>query len=327
MAVPLIAAAIAYGLQVVGLRIIPYLVREGTRLAAKQVVKGTVKKVGTQKITETGYIVVTKDPNKFSLAQKIFGKNKVFKSDILPARSTSSRSYEAITEKTFKNLSPEIKRTVAGQMDDAANGVSRFIINPKSNPAAGGTKVTEHFNKLFGQKIKFTEKTLKNIAKAEQGPTALGKGIITTAPKVVTETTKKIPEVIKLKHTAVPRIKTGKEVIPVKELSTKRPWYVAIVPPWLRTTTRQVATKSKATGEQFGTAYHRTKEGINIGRTIGTATGLSVGVPFAKHVLTSDKPEKRITTDLNIDQLFGGTTGPLARTQLEVPQSVEIFDD
>ena len=34
-----------------------------------------------------------------------------------------------------------------------------------------------------------------------------------------------------------------------------------------------------------------------------------------------------ITTDLNIDQLFGDTTGPLERTQLDVPQSVEIFDD
>ena len=338
MAVPLIAAAIAYGLRVVGLRIIPYLVREGTRMAIKRggsIGSPTVaRKVGTQKITETGYIVVTKDPKKFSLAQRIFNKSgeptKVFKSDVLVARSTSSKSYEAITEKTFKNLSPEIKRTVAGQMDDAVNGVSQFIIKSPSR-TIGGTKVIKGFEpsikKFFGQNIKFTEKTLKNIAKAEQGPTALGKGIITTAPKVVTETTKKIPEVIKLKHTAVPRIKTGKEVIPVKELSTKRPWYVAIVPPWLRTTTRQVATKSKATGEQFGTAYHRTKEGINIGRTIGTATGLSVGVPFAKHVLTSDKPEKRITTDLNIDQLFGGTTGPLERTQLEIPQSIEIFDE
>ena len=333
MAVPLIAAAIAYGLRIVGLRIIPYLVREGTRMAIKRggsIGSPTVaRKVGTQKITETGYIVVTKNPNKFKLAQSIFGKDKVFKSDILAARSTSSKSYQAITEKTFKNLSPEIKRTVAGQMDDAANGVSRFIINPKSNPAVGGTKVTEHFNKLFGQKIKFTEKTLKNIAKAEQGPTALGKGIITTAPKIVTETTKKIPEVIKLKHTAVPRVKTGKEIVSVKELPVKRPWYVAIVPPWLRTSKSVTEVSKKVGGTEIplNPYLRQTTEGLNIGRTIGTATGLSVGVPFAKRVLTPDKPEKRITTDLNIDQLFGGTTGPLERTELDVPQSIEIFDE
>ena len=62
MAVPLIAAAIAYGLRVVGLRIIPYLVREGTRMAIKRggfIGSPTVaRKVGTKKITESGFVII-----------------------------------------------------------------------------------------------------------------------------------------------------------------------------------------------------------------------------------------------------------------------------
>ena len=100
---PLIAgAAILHGLRIVGLRIIPYLIREGTRTAIK---RGgslgsptTAAKVGAKKITQTGYIVVVKDPKKYTLAQKIFGKKRVFKSDTLSAQSTSSRTYEAITK-------------------------------------------------------------------------------------------------------------------------------------------------------------------------------------------------------------------------------------
>ena len=120
----------------------------------------------------------------------------------------------------------------------------------------------------------------------------------------------------------------GSEVVKVKELPVERPWYVAIVPPWLRTSTRSVATKTKTTGEPLNPYLAKTVEGLNVGRTIGTATGLSVAAPLVKSALTPDStPEKRITTDLNIDQLFGDTTGPLERTQLDVPQSVEIFDD
>ena len=378
--VPLIAGvAIQYGLRIVGLRIIPYLIREGTRIAAKQaakkvvksatfqpgwkrnvwtggsepvvapiapvesVAKEAIKKVGAKKITETGYIVVVKDPKKYTLAQKIFGKNRVFKSDVLSAQSTSSKTYEYITKESLKKIKDSsIRRTIASQADDAADGVSRFILNPKSNPAVGGTKVIGPFNKFFGQNIKFTDKTLKNIKLAETGPTALGKDVVTTgvakkaaegvvkAPlRTGTQKFVKTPDVIAIGGKTAktrPSLK-GSEVLNVKELPVKRPWYVAIVPPWLRTSTRTVATRSKATGEQFGKAYHRTVEGLNVGRTIGTATGISVAAPILASGLSSDRPEKRITTDLNIDQLFGDTTGPLERTQLDVPQSVEIFDD
>ena len=347
MALPIIAgAAILHGLRIVGLRIIPYLVREGTKIAAKQTAKQAVKKVGTQKITETGYIVVVKDPAKFKLAQKIFGKNKVFKSDTLSAQSTSSRTYEAITKESLKKIKDSsIKRTIASQADDAANGVSKFIIQSPTR-VTRGESVVAPFNKFYGQNIKFTDKTLKNIKLAETGPTALGKEIVTTgvAKKTAEEVVKaplrtgtqkvvKTPDVIAIgsgKVKTPPR--TPLKDAPLKQITEveKAPWYVAIVPPWLRTT-KTIRTvgpeKIPYTGGPYG--IRTVQEGLNKSRAIGTAvTGgglITAGVKNFPSV--DDRPEKRITTELNIDQLFGDTTGPLERTQLDVPQSVEIFDD
>ena len=350
MPLPIIAgAAILHGLRIVGLRIIPYLIREGTRTAIK---RGgslgsptTAAKVGAKKITETGYIVVVKDPKKYTLAQKIFGKKRVFKSDTLSAQSTSSRTYEAITKESLKKIKDsDIKRTIASQADDAANGVSRFILNPKSNPAVGGTKVIGPFNKFYGQNIKFTDKTLKNIKLAETGPPPLpytgGKELVTTgvAKKTAEEVVKapirtgtqkvvKTPDVIAIGSGKVkPKIN---EIVKVKQMPVERPWYVAIVPPWLRTSksVTQVSRKVGGTEIPLNPYIRTTTEGVKVGRAIGEAAAVSAAIPLIKHGLSSDRPEKKIITDLNIDQLFGGTEGPLARTQLEVPQSVEIFDD
>ena len=345
MPLPIIAgAAILHGLRIVGLRIIPYLVREGTKIAAKQTAKQAVKKVGTQKITETGYIVVTNNPAKFKLAQKIFGKNKVFKSDTLSAQSTSSRTYEAITKESLKKIKDSsVKRTIASQADDAANGVSKFIIQSPTR-VTRGESVVAPFNKFFGQNIKFTDKTLKNIKLAETGPPPLpytgGKEIVTTgvAKKTAEEVVKapirtgtqkvvKTPDVIAIGSGKVkPKIN---EIVKVKQMPVERPWYVAIVPPWLRTSksVTQVSRMVGGTEIPLNPYIRTTTEGLNVGRTLGTATGISVAAPILASGLSSDRPEKRITTDLNIDQLFGDTTGPLARTQLDVPQSVEIFDD
>ena len=343
MPLPIIAgAAILHGLRIVGLRIIPYLVREGTKIAAKQTTKQAVKKVGAQKITETGYIVVTNNPTKFKLAQKIFGKNKVFKSDTLSAQSTSSRTYEAITKESLKKIKDSsVKRTIASQADDAANGVSKFIIQSPTRVTSGESVVTP-FNKFFGQNIKFTDKTLKNIKLAETGPIALGKEVVTTgvAKKTIEEVVKapirtgtqkvvKTPDVIAIGGKAAKVKPKINELLNVKELPVERPWYVAMVPPWLRTSTRSVATRSKATGEQFGKAYHKTTEGLNVGRTIGAAAGgatlVTAGVknfPTSEDIL----PERTITTELDAEKLFGGT-GPIEASQLESGQAVEVFDD
>ena len=343
MALPIIAgAAILHGLRIVGLRIIPYLVREGTKIAAKQTAKQAVKRVGTQKITETGYIVVTNNPAKYKLAQKIFGKKRVFKSDVLSAQSTSSKTYEHITKESLKKIKDSsIKRTIASQADDAANGVSKFIIQSPTR-VTRGESVVAPFNKFFGQNIKFTDKTLKNIKLAETGPVALGKEVVTTgvvkktAEEVVkaplrtgTQKVVKTPDVIAIGgKTAKVKPKIN-EIVKVKQMPVERPWYVAIVPPWLRTSksVTQVSRKVGGTEIPLNPYIRTTTEGVKVGRAIGEATAVSAAIPLIKHGLTSDRPEKRITTDLNIDQLFGDTTGPLERTQLDVPQSVEIFDD
>ena len=74
--VPILAAqAIAHGLRIAGLRILPYIIRSKT---AKSAAQYATKKVGQKSITDTGYVVITNDPTKFKLAQRIFGKNKVF---------------------------------------------------------------------------------------------------------------------------------------------------------------------------------------------------------------------------------------------------------
>ena len=363
-------AAILHGLRIVGLRIIPYLVREGTRIAAKQtakqvtksatrfqpawkrnvwtggsdpvvapvasVAKEAVKKVGAKKITETGYIVVVSDPKKYTLAQKIFGKRRVFKSDVLSAESTSSRTYEHITKESLKKIKDSsIKRTIASQADDAANGVSKFIIQSPTR-VTRGENVVAPFNKFFGQNIKFTDKTLKNIKLAETGPTALGKEIITTgvakktaeevvkAPvKTVTQKIVKAPEIKKNIGTTVGKSykPTSTEVVPTTQVVDK-PWYVAVMPRFLRTSKETVDTSVIPYVQR--TTHSLTKAG-KVAATAGTV-GASFAIPAMIPSVT-DKPEKRITTDLNIDQLFGDTTGPLERTQLDVPQSVEIFDD
>ena len=344
MPLPILAgAAILHGLRIVGLRIIPYLVREGTRIAAKQTTKQAVKKIGTKKITETGYIVVTNNPTKFKLAQKIFGKNRVFKSDVLSSKSTASRSYEAITKESLKKIKDSsIKRTVASQADDAANGVSKFVISSPTR-VTSGESIAAPFSKFFGQNIKFTKDTLKNIKLAETGPTALGKEIVTTgvAKKTIEEVVKapirtgtqkfvSTPNVINIGSGKAIRspLKVKDSIVPVKELAVDRPWYVTMVPPWLRTSTRSVATKTKS-GVPLNPYLAKTTEGLNVGRTIGAAAGgVGAGTALVKNFPTSEDilPERTITTELDAEKLFGGT-GPLEASQLESGQAVEVFDD
>ena len=79
MVLPIIVGqAIIHGLRIAGLRILPYIIRSKT---AKSAAQYATKKVGQKSITDTGYVVITNDPTKFKLAQRIFGKNKVFRND------------------------------------------------------------------------------------------------------------------------------------------------------------------------------------------------------------------------------------------------------
>ena len=92
--------AIIHGIRIAGLRILPYIIRSRTQKAAAQY---ATKKVGQKSITDTGYVVITKDPTKFKLAQKIFGNSKVFRNDkILQAQSTASKEIVPLSQKILK---------------------------------------------------------------------------------------------------------------------------------------------------------------------------------------------------------------------------------
>ena len=322
MVLPVIIAGqvILHGIRIVGLRVIPYIVREGTRIAAKQATKQAVKKVGTKKITESGFVIITKDPTKFKLAQKIFGKNKVFRNEnILQAQSTASKEIVPITQKILKSASPEVRTTILNQADDAANGVSKFISSSKVQ-TVGGTKITKPFTDFFGKNLKFSKNTTEAIKLAEQGPASLSKEIVAT--KVATETTKKIPEVIRLKHTVAPTVRTGKEVAKVIEETVKPPWYVAVMPKFLRTSTvKQITTKG---GAPIYPTIQRTTQALKYPKTTKAVVGAATVAPFLPYPeRTPKQPHKDI--DLDMNELFGGATQ--GYEQLDITSGIDFYDE
>ncbi len=317
MVLPVIIAgqAIIHGLRIAGLRIIPYIIRSKTAKAAAQY---ATKKVGQKSITETGYVIITKDPTKFKLAQKIFGKNKVFRNEsILQAQSTASKEIVPLSQKILKSASPEVRTTILKQADDAANGVSKFISSSKVQ-TVGGTKVSKPFTEFFGKNLKFSDKTLEAIKKAEMGPASLSKEIaVTTAPKVAKETIKKTPEVIKLGQRVAKTDRTTP--VPIKEVVTKRPWYVNIMPKYLRTR-KEIMDTSKV-------PYVRTvTEGVAKGRlasTVGTGYGLYEGGKYMSRNI-DDTDEVRSGIDLNDSDLF--ETESQMYDQEEIASGINIYD-
>ena len=322
MPLPLLIAGqvILHGIRIFGLRVIPYIVREGTRIAAKQATKQAVKKVGTKKITESGFVIITKDPTKFKLAQKIFGKNKVFRNEnILQAQSTASKEIVPITQKILKSASPEVRTTILNQADDAANGISKFISSSKVQ-TVGGTKIAKPFTDFFGKNLKFSDKTLEAIKIAERGPASLSKEIAVT--KVATEATKKIPEVIKLKHTVTPTVRTGTEVAKVTSEAVKPPWYVAVMPKFLRTsTTKAITTKG---GAPIYPTIHRTTQALTYPKATKAVIGAATVAPFLPYPeRTPKQPHKDI--DLDMNELFGGVTK--GYEQIDITSGIDFYDE
>jgi len=317
MVLPVIIAgqAIIHGLRIAGLRIIPYIIRSKTAKAAAQY---ATKKVGQKSITETGYVIITKDPTKFKLAQKIFGKNKVFRNEsILQAQSTASKEIVPLSQKILKSASPEVRATILKQADDAANGVSKFVSSSKVQ-TVGGTKITKPFTEFFGKNLKFSDKTLEAIKKAEMGPASLSKEIaVTTAPKVAKETIKKTPEVIKLGQRVAKTDRTTP--VPIKEVVTKRPWYVNIMPKYLRTR-KEIMDTSKV-------PYVRTvTEGVAKGKlardvAIGSAAMYGYGKMTGPDKLPV-QAEKGI--EIDVSELFGGE--PEIYKQKELTSGIDFYD-
>ena len=313
--IPIIAGqAIIHGLRIAGLRILPYIIRSKTQKAAAQY---AAKKVGQKSITETGYVIITKDPTKFKLAQKIFGKTKVFRNDkILQAQSTASKEIVPLSQKILKSASPEVRTTILNQADDAASGVSKFISSSKVQ-TVGGTKVSKPFTDFFGKNLKFSKNTTEAIKLAEQGPASLSKEIaVTAAPKVIKDTTKKIPEVIKLGQRA-PKIDRTTPV-PIKEVISKKPWYVAVMPKFLRTR-KEIMDTSKV-------PYVKTEtEGVAKKWLTGAVAG-GYGVYEGGKIISKDTPKQpHKDIDLDINELFGGATK--GYEQIDITSGIDFYGE
>ena len=313
MVLPIIAGqAIIHGLRIAGLRILPYIIRSKTQKAAAQY---ATKKVGQKSITETGYVVITNDPTKFKLAQRIFGKNKVFRNDkILQAQSTAEKEIVPVTQKILKSASPEVRTTILNQADDAANGVSKFISSSKVQ-TVGGTKVSKPFTDFFGKNLKFSDKTIEAIKKAEMGPPSLSKEIaVTTAPTVAKETLKKTPEVIKLGQRA-PKI-DKKLPVNVETITPKRPWYVNIMPKYLRTKKDVMVEPYKRVVTE-GVAKGKLARDVAIGSAAMYGYGKMTGPD--KLPVQADKG-----IEIDISELFGGE--PEIYEQQELTSGIDFYD-
>jgi len=329
MVLPVIIAGqvILHGIRIFGLRVIPYIVREGTRIAAKQATKQAVKKVGTKKITESGFVIITKDPTKFKLAQKIFGKNKVFRNEnILQAQSTASKEIVPITQKILKSASPEVRTTILNQADDAASGISKFISSSKVQ-TVGGTKVAKPFTDFFGKNLKFSKNTTEAIKIAEQGPASLSKeiikvtpkpGVTVGAPKTILETTKKIIK---------PTLKSGKEIVPQITKTTKPPWYVSVMPKFLRTTKDvKILGPDKLPYGKGGPFSIRTvTEGVAKKRLAGAVAG-GYGVYEGGKIISKDTPKQpHKDIDLDMNELFGGVT--TGYEQIDITSGIDFYGE
>jgi len=321
--IPVLAIqAIAHGLRIVGLRIIPYIIREATKKSAKSFV---TKKIGEKSITKAGYVVITKDPTKFRLAQKIFGKRRVFKSDkILQAQSTAEKELVPLTQKIWNSKevakAPEIKNLILSQADDAANGISKFIAHPKSNPVIGGTKeVTKEFKKFFGKDWKpISKNTIEAIKITERGPLSLSKDVAKIIPKPGTTVGKPKTILKTTKDTVKPAPKINKKLpVNVETITPKRPWYVNIMPKVLRTKKdvmvepyKRVVTEGVAKGKLAG--------------AIGTGYGLYEGGKYIASNIDDTDKITRSGIDLNDSDLF--ETASQEYGQEEIASGINIYD-
>jgi len=322
MVVPLVIAgqAILHGLRIAGLRILPYIVREATKKSATY----AAKKVGQKSITETGYVIVTKDPTKFRLAQQIFGKNKVFRNEsILQAQSTASKEIVPLSQKLLKSASPEVRTTILKQADDAANGVSKFISSSKVQ-TVGGTKVAEPFKQFFGKNLKFSDKTVEVIKKAEMGPPSLSKEVVkvakdTGSPKFLKEFSgTKTPEVIKMGQ-SIPKIDTKNAVSVVKEVTEKRPWYVNVMPKVLR-------TRKETLNTNVYPHVRTVTEGVAKGRlasAVGTGYGMYEGAKYMSRNM-NDTDEVRSSINIDDNDLF--ETESRNYEQEQTVSGINIYD-
>ena len=301
---------VIYGIAIGVIRLIPIAIRIGG------------------KIVGIGYRIAAK-PQYLKHAQKIFGKNNVIREGSadkiiqqIARYNTKTQTLSPIKSAAIKDQikgSIEVAKNIGSQADDAALKISKFISTSRVQ-TMGGTNVTVPIKQIFGKNIKFSKNTLEAIKIAERGPTALGKDIVAT--KVATETAKKIPEVIKLKQTVAPTVKTGKEVAKVITETVKPPWYVAVMPSFLRTS-KTIVQKAKG-GIPIYPTIHKTTQALKYPRTTKAVIGAATVAPFLPYPeRTPKQPHKDI--DLNMDKLFGGVIE--GYEQLDITSGIDFYDE
>ncbi|MFL0771042.1 MAG: hypothetical protein AB8B36_14430, partial [Prochlorococcus sp.] len=274
MAIP----AVIYGLTIGAIRLIPIAIRIGG------------------KIVGISYRIAAK-PSNFNHAQKIFGKRYVIQdgatekifSQII-RHNTKVKTFSPIKSEVIKNQikgSAEVAKNIGSQADDAALNLSRFFSTARVQPSSG-VKIAGPVKEIFGKNIKFSDKTLEAIKMAERGPLSLSKDVATFVPK----TTKWVKSPAQstsaqaVKEATKKRIKEFKETspekfkAPIKQIvkTEKRPWYVNIMPKYLRTTKDVRITgpeKIPYTGAPY--SIRTVTEGVAKKRLAGTVGGVGGG--------------------------------------------------
>jgi len=141
------------------------------------------------------------------------------------------------------------------------------------------------------------------------------------------EATKKTIKEFKEKL-AVPKIplRTGKELATQITTVEKAPWYVAIMPKFLRTT-KEVLKRPDAKEALMGKATERiVTPAVHWGR-VGTGAAIGTAIPAVIGGMTPEEKEAESTArDLDYNQLFG-TTGTEVPEDLDIPSAIRTFSD
>ena len=198
-----------------GLRILPYIITRG----------GSVLRMGYR---------VLGDQRIKSIAQQAFGKDKfISKSADLSKLAGKGEQVKVLDSKMIANLVKNNKINPAELTANAnaiARGTSKYV-NIAPSRTAGNIPIKNPIESFFNVKI------APNITGTSKFITAEG----STGRALVTKETLKAGKIKKstVENIAIPKGKpfkpTKKDVAVVKEV-TERPWYVAMVPNFLRTT-------------------------------------------------------------------------------------------
>jgi len=202
----------------------------------------------------------------------------------------------------------------------------------------GGTKVSKPFTDFFGKNLKFSKETTELIKVAERGPIPLSKEVATFVPKTTkwvkspTQGTsaQAVKEATKKKIQEFKKIDTEKFRAPIKQVikTEKRPWYVSVMPPFLRTTKDvRILGPDKLPYGKGGPFSIRTVKDVVAKKKLASTIGVGVGLDQGRRYMASnmdDTDEFRGGIDLSDSDLFATESQDYA--QEDIASSVDVFD-